>query len=232
MGVLVKKAKQLQEAATQFEQRQISADLQTALQSRLGQIEPLKRELSRCLIAHQLISETGVTVGVPKTELRHAADRLQVLLIQFDDKPEVIKEPNALDVSSLSSLIKKCLNALFESWKTFVSPPGEGDPLVQVLSRFDSLKASASDLADVRLMLRQLAQQLPKSRSDVAKALKLKKRQIELLKSFSDSGLDAEVEDFLSRASSGVPLAELIERPKLMKWIKEQNLLDSFIVRG
>lgn len=232
MPTLLTSANRLRKAAEAFSQRQQTQRKATGLYTRRGELEPLVTQASRCHKSCKAIRSGGASVKIPSQNLNAAKKSLDALRAKFEQDWEEVTKPGALDAATLRDVIDECTSSARVAWHSFVDPPSENDPLVEVLERFPSLKKAAAQLSDIRESIRQAAAQLPKTKRDITKVAKLKSQQEECLSLLEKSGINDEVVDFLRRCATGVPLTELIDRPSLLEWIRNNELLDSFTVRG
>ena len=74
------------------------------------------------------------------------------------------------------------------------------------------------------------AEQLPKALKDIEQVKKWQDHLKQTVATLRGEGIDDEVLEFLRELADGVPLANLLDNKKVMKWILDNNLTESFQV--
>jgi hypothetical protein len=187
-------------------------------------------DAARPLTAGQSLLASELRVTLPAERLSIFRDQLGDVLTRAAADPDLLAQ-SGIDFAALRRLLDSTREALANAWKQHVNAPVEGEALAPVLERFAPLRPALEPFRQARAKLEPLAAQLPANAQTLARVNALRAELHAALQSVDAQGLEPEAVDFLRRCLDGYPLADLLARPSLLAWLKNQGLLDSLRVR-
>lgn len=194
------------------------SELATNLRERLQQIAAIADRTGKLQTSREIIARAVPSVRVPRQRLRQRVKGLEKLETAVATDINKLTERDALDATAFDETLKEAEGAVLETWRKFAKPARE----VAVGDVDDPV---ADELRNLRQQLDTRATQLPAGEPDIAEVIRLKKKIGELTDRLLASGYDEEILRFLAqtRTGRGVPLAEVLAKPKLLQWLQEKK---------
>jgi hypothetical protein len=199
------------------------------------QAEELRKLADRArplAVARGLIAAEGPIPGLPVERLTEARDRVATAAEQF--RADAVAGPQPpLEFPPLRRALDSAEAALKAAWAALATAPIEGEAMLPILEHHPSFWDAIRRSRAARVELHKLAASLPTTAHAVERVKMYRATLQDALGSLEAQGFDAESLDFLRRCPAGYPLADLLDRPDLIKWLRAQEkMLASLTVRS
>ena len=171
-------------------------------------------EKSRAVVVH-----ADPKLQVPRRALAARIRKIAALEQTVQADPKTLTARDAYDAAGLDTALNEVEGTLKEAWRKFARPAREiaidaveGDP-------------DAERLRTLRQELQEIGLRLPAAPAEADTVTRLKREIGELTDRLLASGLDEDVQQFLSQARSqrGVNLGDVLANPKVLAWLQQKK---------
>ena len=228
---ILQKAEDLKNLALVHAELRQQENIIDGFRTRRDTIKSISNSVGTLINLHQIMKRNGIPIENNDPAFKWLLNEITSIYEKFQKDPGSILKPKVADLAQFESKIRNIENSLSLSWKHHTSPGQQGEALVNVLDQYPPFRETVKRIRQLRQWLFQKAQNPPLSEQEVTEVKELKNKLAKEIQSLSGKGLDEEVLDFLRRSATGVPLSELFSKPKILEWLKKENLIKSFQVK-
>jgi len=220
--------------AKQYKNRQETKENLLNFHHRKTQLESLCKQgemLSNCIVS---MKNKKVKHSVPKRRLSPRIKSLSILIEGYGSSPEIIIQPNKLDIQAFEEMFSEIEEKLKNAWRSFTNYDRRADSFIKVADDDPSSGNALNKLKELVSELNNLKSILPERNEDIDYIKNIKRGISQECDSLEAEGLDEEIGKFLVevRSVSGFPLKKLLESPNIIDWLNEKSRASSFTIRN
>ena len=173
-----------------------------------------------------------ITHSVPKRKLSARIKNLEILIDKYNKDRKVLLKPQILDDEKYKETFIEIETLLKDTWKKFTTYDKRADSLLAIEYGDASVTPKITALRNLIGEIKSVSTKLPPDGVTIDSVQDMKDAIVEKCDQLQSEGLDEEVSKFLSAVRvSGFPLKKLIESPKIIEWLQQQDRAVSFIVK-
>ena len=224
------KASILEKLLLELNELEKNQNLRQGFWTRKETLGTLVSETNEVVKSRNLLKKGGVFVDTNKINLVTFRTQVSEVLDKFTVDPNSILKAHGFKLDQYEGTIEGYKKTLKDSWYIFAAPGSHGERLLDVLDRYPPFQNKVVKIRQLRINLAQKAEHLPKALKDIKQVKKWQDDLKQTVSTLRGEGIDDEVLEFLRELADGVPLANLLDNKKVMKWIHDNNLTESFQV--
>lgn len=224
------KAITLEKMVSELNKLEKNENLLQGFQTRKETLAALVSETTELVKSRNLLKEGGVFVDTNTINLVPFRTQVNEVIETYTVDPDSILKPHGFKLDQNRKIIEDLKQALEKSWYIFTVPGDRGERLLNVLYRYPPFQKKVDKIRQLRNKLAQKAEQLPKAVEEIEQVKKWQDDLRQTVATLKGEGIDDEVLEFLRELADGVILANLLDNKKVMKWIYDNNLTESFQV--
>lgn len=225
-------AAQVQRNADSFEKGWRSEELAKQLRNRRDQLTTLNERAHKVIEHRAIMLTVDPKLRIPKRKLSPAVKKLEKLEATLKIDITKIVETDALDAPALLDAFAEVEQSFLENWQKH-SRPGKDLSGADALANVPELEEAVQKLRTTRDSLEVHSRTLPTDAASIASVRKLQEQIRKISEQLQTHGLDGEVLAFLTQtrtANKGVPVADLLSKPKVIKWLQSGKHSSQFLV--
>lgn len=212
------------EKVQEVKEAQKVSQLLDALDHRLADIDKVLQIAEEILTAKNLLGEV-CSVSYPKRRLSVRARSLAKLIAEYEKDAAAIAEANVFDRNGYEATFGEIKSALLKLWQKLLIPDKRSEQFITVNEGEPGQDGVFRELEENLSELESLRSDLPSSSADIRRAKKLKQSTTIICDKLEQQGYDQEIGQFLRsiRAEGGISILEVLDKPKLIEWLKQDN---------
>jgi hypothetical protein len=225
-------ATQVQKNADSFERSWRGEQLAKQLRDRRDQLDKINERADNIVKQRGIMLSVDTKLRVPKRKLSPAIKKLEKLEAAVKIDINKIVESDSLDIPSLFEALGEVEQSFLEVWQKFTKPSKDVSG-ADALANVPELEQTVQKLRTTREQLEIQGRQLPAGTKEVTSVRNLQQQMLTLTDRLLTHGLDNDVLAFLAQtriANKGVPIAELLNKPKILKWLEAGKNASPFVV--
>ena len=225
-GPLGLAARRVRDLAEQVRDQQAITTYLEALQTRRDGLKLLAAKVQNLVEAARVLNLAGSAV-TPALEFVPARQATAELRGRYHRDPQSVRRAQP---ASLKAPLEPFEGKLSQRWKEAAAPPPGAVALAELLVRFPQFTEARIQIRRLCERLIEEARTLPKGMDDLERVRTWQQEIQDRIETLEDDGMDADVQQFLRGSTTGVPLDELLDKPKVMEFLRTQDLLSSLTV--